>query len=710
MIRAPACGTRDPRARPGIGLIGRVALFTALVLVPASGISQAPSRVQGCVRDSETGNPLFAIVAVEGTKLGAVCGQDGRFSIEVRDTGTFILKASMISYEERRLAVHVPQKNTLVILLDPQPISIAEVSVTSSTLIDKYSTSEKAITKMEVYRLPGIGADIVYASLMLPGLNSYPDAAMILARGGAQDETAIYFDGIRIKHPFRFDSPIYGGNFSILSNEIIRTSYISRGGVPVKYDNVLSGVLDLSSENNVPGNQLQLGAGLASAGVYTALRTRTGKTSALANVNFMDTKYFFKVNPSRQEMTDTPSGNEFYLKLMQDIAGIRTYAAGLYADDKYESPGYYETSSNGLYMCGAEYASRSWIAALRLGYTRYRQSSTYYSPSENSAQVHFESAYEAERDIIIELGAEEYSNSGTYLTADSSARLNYYRTGVYGDVKFRLASRLFSKVGLRMGTGSLFSSPAYEPRVFLAYEADKNTIIKWNAGIYRSFYDDNVLAYAASPQPREAYYTEVSLEKSFVEMTEANASVYYKYYTKLLTPSGYNGFGYSRGVDIFVKSIGKDADIWFSYGLDDSKRKEWDFTNGIFDDALTPSPYAPLHSVKAAYIRKFAAFNAGARFSFFTGFHYTEFYPSLFGPPVRGPQNGAEYPSYTSIDLNFSEVLPVSDFFAVVYLSVTNIFDAKNIRAYIYDSSAGQAETYFGFGRSIYFGAAFVWQ
>ena len=255
-IGTPAGGTRVSCVTERVKLIGPVIFIMALILFPTTGMAQVTFRVDGYVHDSETGNPLYAIVVIEGTKSGAMCDEKGHFSLEVADTGTFMLKISMISYEERRLGVHVPLKEALLILLAPQPINIAEVSVTSSTIIDKYSSSEKAITKMEVYRLPGIGADIVYASLMLPGLNSYPDAAMILARGGAQDETAIYFDGIKIKHPFRFDSPIYGGNFSILSNEIIRTSYISQGGVPVKYDNVLSGVLDLSSEDKVSGNQL----------------------------------------------------------------------------------------------------------------------------------------------------------------------------------------------------------------------------------------------------------------------------------------------------------------------------------------------------------------------------------------------------------------------------------------------------------------------
>jgi hypothetical protein len=138
-------------------------------------------------------------------------------------------------------------------------------------------------------------------------------------------------------------------------------------------------------------------------------------------------------------------------------------------------------------MCGAEYASRSWIAALRFGFTKYRQSSSYYNPSESSTQIHFESAYQADQGLIIGFGAEEYWNWETYPTADSDVRLDYNRAGVFGDAKFRLTGRLFSKVGVRLGSGSLSASPTYEPRLFMAYEADRSLFVKWNAGIYRSF-------------------------------------------------------------------------------------------------------------------------------------------------------------------------------------------------------------------------------
>ncbi len=84
-----------------------------------------------------------------------------------------------------------------------------------------------------------------------------------------------------------------------------------------------------AQKTRFPATSSQPGAGLASVGAYTALRTRSGKSSALANANFMDTKLFSKVNPPRQDMTDPPSCNEFYLKLMQDIAGLKAYAAGL---------------------------------------------------------------------------------------------------------------------------------------------------------------------------------------------------------------------------------------------------------------------------------------------------------------------------------------------------------------------------------------------
>ncbi|MDP6019022.1 MAG: carboxypeptidase-like regulatory domain-containing protein, partial [Candidatus Latescibacteria bacterium] len=72
-------------------------LALCLILLPASVFA---SQVRGQVSDEATGDALVgAIVAVEGTKLGAVAGLDGSYSIDGIQAGQHTVVASYVGYD-----------------------------------------------------------------------------------------------------------------------------------------------------------------------------------------------------------------------------------------------------------------------------------------------------------------------------------------------------------------------------------------------------------------------------------------------------------------------------------------------------------------------------------------------------------------------------------------------------------------------------------
>ena len=65
------------------------------------------TRVRGTVTDAQTGEPIpYAVVLFPGTTTGITTDDEGFYSLESRDTSSYI-RAEMVSYEPQIRPVHV---------------------------------------------------------------------------------------------------------------------------------------------------------------------------------------------------------------------------------------------------------------------------------------------------------------------------------------------------------------------------------------------------------------------------------------------------------------------------------------------------------------------------------------------------------------------------------------------------------------------------
>ncbi|MDP6039323.1 MAG: carboxypeptidase-like regulatory domain-containing protein, partial [Candidatus Latescibacteria bacterium] len=77
----------------------------ALSCLVAAGISESATtgKVQGVVRDAQTGEPLpGANVVIDGTQRGSVTDGNGFFVILLVDPGTYSMTGSMVGYDAQR--------------------------------------------------------------------------------------------------------------------------------------------------------------------------------------------------------------------------------------------------------------------------------------------------------------------------------------------------------------------------------------------------------------------------------------------------------------------------------------------------------------------------------------------------------------------------------------------------------------------------------
>lgn len=116
------------------------ALFSNLTLY-----SQTTS-VQGIIRDSTTNEPIeFATVRFDGTDVGKLSDEDGKFSIS-NTKGKNVVVVSLMGYESRRITVPMQQASKLEIKLKAEGVQLTEIVVRPGK--EKYSKKDNPAVEL----------------------------------------------------------------------------------------------------------------------------------------------------------------------------------------------------------------------------------------------------------------------------------------------------------------------------------------------------------------------------------------------------------------------------------------------------------------------------------------------------------------------------------------------------------------------------------
>ncbi|HEY6210490.1 MAG TPA: carboxypeptidase-like regulatory domain-containing protein, partial [Gemmatimonadales bacterium] len=130
-------------ARPRLAaLVGpRLLLILAIVGAPAPGHGQSEAAtlqlaaIAGTVSDVATHEPLADVrILLEGTKLGAASGIDGRYRIVAVPPGAYVLSARRLGYVRATEHVAVPDSGTVTVdfALEKSATTLDEIVVTGT--------------------------------------------------------------------------------------------------------------------------------------------------------------------------------------------------------------------------------------------------------------------------------------------------------------------------------------------------------------------------------------------------------------------------------------------------------------------------------------------------------------------------------------------------------------------------------------------------
>jgi hypothetical protein len=673
--------------------------------------------IEGKVSDKESKDPLPAYVLEEEGGAGCTADGSGYFKLTLKRQKipqTLKLSVWLIGYKKKDIEAKIGEY--LTVELELEPIQANEIVVTADSIVSD-GKSQKTVTmnRMDIYTTPGAAADPLYASHILPGVNSLPDASSMLIRGGAPDEVGYFFDGIEVEHPFLSES-LHESYFSIFDNQVIQNFSVSTSGFHPQYGDSLSGIMDISVKDTIAKGEGGLGLSVLGLNSYAGLPLKgIGSFVGSYNLGYSDLMTWMNNRKGREFQTENAFG-KFHLQLNKSNS-IRIY--GLYDGYHFTQTDEFSADSKN------KIAAVSWTSTLaknlvtklhlsRVGYdvSLNIQDSLQIKTKDDAWQGRLETAVDFGRHFL-EFGADlqKRSTEVNILENESQAyQVQGTKRGFYFNDKFRISDHLFANLGARLFSLDLLNNKWHiAPRTSLAYLLTRDDVLRFSLGVYQQFGDYFTLKNNPSLRPKLAVHCALSYDR-IKEETELRATLYDKEYRNLFLNKeeeivSNEGYGYARGAEFFLKKKKKRYDAILVYNFLHSKRKENDAL------VLSNSPYEIAHSLTAIFKWKFKNSSLGIRYSYASGRPFTpllgrewdsesQSYLPLWGAPFS-----EHYPSYQRLDISGSKSLNILKRITVLYFGITNFLNNKNILSYEYsDDYSSRMDQHSIFARTLFVG------
>lgn len=235
-----------------------VKTIVCLVVTALSSFPLSAQRysLSGYVSDIESGEKIVgASVSIPALKTGTLTNEFGYYTISLNRDSLFV-DFITLGYEKKSIRVFLNGNTRYDVELKFSNI-LQELTVTpgdehdivNSTQMSVHRISDQVIRKSTML----LGeADVLKTIQLLPGVKSGNEGfAGIYIRGGTPDQNLILLDGVpvyNVNHLFGF--------LSTFNTDAVKDVVLYKGGVPARFGNRLSSILDISlKEGNTKATQ-----------------------------------------------------------------------------------------------------------------------------------------------------------------------------------------------------------------------------------------------------------------------------------------------------------------------------------------------------------------------------------------------------------------------------------------------------------------------
>lgn len=688
-----------------------------IILILVSSAAFAQTSLRGTVKDA-LGNPVpGANVLLRGTYDGASTDVNGDFSFTSAEKGPQAVVVSAVSYKTSEQGVELAGKDVrLSITLEEAVTELSAVVITAGSFTAGDEDRRTTFKTVDIVSVAGATADIAGALNTLPGTQKVGETGRLFVRGGDDNETRTFIDGMVVLDAYSPSAPNTPSRGRFLPFMFKGTSF-STGGYSAEYGQALSSTLALDSKDEDATTRMDIG--ILSVGADVAHSQAWENGSAAAKVQYTNLRPYMGLINQELDWIAPPLSTEVSSAIRQrfgDKGLIKFYGNAnesnfsLYEHAISEPANKYPLEVANRYRYGnLSYQSvlpRSWSVRSGLSYntSAYDYTLASLAQRERGKALHVKAVFEkTASSVTLRTGGElidrDYRSDWT--DEQQGTLTQSFRepiTAVFGEADITFNKIFVARAGIRGEYNDLTGNAALDPRLSLARKLGDGQV-SLAYGRFRQSPQTQWLRVDNSLHAEKSEHWMVSYQLITNQRT-FRAELYYKRSTDLVkfaspgiaplsvfapvtAPLNNLGTGFAQGAELFWRDnrTFRNVDYWISYSYLDTRREYLHYP-----EAAMPS-FASAHNFSVVYkhfIPKVKT-QVGVTWSFASARPYHD-------PNQPGFMQGRT-PNYSDLSANVS-YLPTS--WMIVHFSCTNLLGYDNIFGYTYAPAPDAQGVYAG--------------
>lgn len=662
----------------------------------------AQQKITGKVTDAKK-HPLPGVnVYIKGSYDGATAAADGSFSFTTTAAGAQVVVASLMGYQTLEQPVNISGPLQLTLMLKAAMNELKVVTISAGSIEASSDKNNTVLKPLDIVTTAGATADIVNALKTLPGTQQTNDREGLFVRGGTGYETQIFIDGLMVRNPFFTGLPDMPGR-GRFSPFLFKGTTFSSGGYSAQYGQGLSSALVLESEDLPTQSSYSLGASILGVNGGLDVLSKDKKGSFGIEADYTNLEPYFSVAKPKQEPTMGPEIIGTSLNFRRRTSGtgiVKFYGYGNWSrmgfkKNSIEYPGYQEQTdvcNQNVYtnLTYKESLGSGWRMYAGLSYSsnidKINLDTIQKSPVTNIhnrsdlSQVRLQLTKSLGALSLLRLGGEyQYAVEQSEFNAYQANYTDNYTAG-FAETDIYFTSRFVGRFGGRLEYTTVLGKMNLAPRASLAYKLDDYSQFSLAYGDYYQKPEPQYLRFKQHLNYTKATHYIASFQRLSANYT-FRVEAFYKQYKNLVktTPdTATNGTGYAKGIELFWRDrkTVKNLDYWISYSFLDTKR------NYLFYPYEVQPDFAAKHTASLVVKKYFPKIttNIGLTYSYASGRPY--YNPNL--PESRFMSEKTM--DFNTLGVSASYLTTIGRAFTVFVVSVTNVFDFKQVYGYRYST------------------------
>ena len=660
------------------------------------------TTIKGNIQSDKNQPVIGANIFFKGTIEGTNSDEQGNFLLTTALTGDNILVVSCIGYKTHEEPVKL-QNNAieLIITISENDVELKEVVVYASTFEAGDKKKSVVLNRLDMATNPIGFGDALSVIRTLPGTSNAGDEGGLFVRGGEQNETKTFIDGLMVESPYtaKLPSVPVRGRFSPM---LFRGTVFSTGGYSAEYGQALSSVLILNSIDKPEKDET--GISIFFSGVGFNKTKKWEKSSLSASTQYVNMSPFYRIINSNIKWNHEPENFGQMIAYRQKVgkSGLIKILTNFSMDN---SSMYYRNldtqlddlillKNNDLFIVSSckGIIGKEWIVNSGVSYNfdneKIKMNEDNIETTKQSYEFKLTLTKPVNEKINLKFGGNLFNKdfSRDYIPFSGNSYKWKYNNPVIAafiESEIRLFKRISTRIGGRAESVPLSNELYISPRFSLAYKTSINSQISLGYGSFSEQPLNEYLAYNNILKTEQADHFIINYQLT-KESRILRIEAYYKNYDRLIkydslyaiAPEAYNnnGSGYAKGIDLFYrdsKSI-KNGDFWISYSLIDSKRNYKDYS------FMRPPFFLSTHNLSLVYKHYISKTDSyiSAGYEFSSGRPYIN--PNISFTEMKRTK------SYNNLSLSIFHFTEIFGKFTMIFAQVTNILGSENIFGYRY--------------------------